>query len=73
MGVRRKRQAVSLALALLALLTVGTHWCLPGLGLAARLMSLCLPAWTAPSFYNVVVVATARGRADLRYSEPTPA
>ena len=64
MGLR-PRQAISLALLALALLTVGTPVCLPGLGLVARLVTLLLPGWAAPSFYNVVVVATAREGADL--------
>ena len=44
---------------------MGTGWCLPGLGLAARLLALAAPGWAAPSWYSVVVLATAREGADV--------
>jgi hypothetical protein len=65
MSCRGWPRLAALALFGCALLAVGTGWCLPGLGLAARLLALAAPGWAAPSWYSVVVLATAREGADV--------
>ncbi len=65
MRQRGWQRPVAMLLGASLLLAVGTDWCLPGLGLVAWVLEVVSPGWVAPSWYSVVVLATAREGADV--------